>query len=151
MGNAWLCGSEEVKSCLGRWGGLLAHSGWEQGVLSVFQQRQGYSQPDCRARPFFRPLRLLCWPGYKAFLTGEVAAGCSLHGFPIASAHQALPSWPWHCSVRAQTGSWPFRGWIPLALEQAVLVAGASEPAQSTAALGRADAQEAPRPNEQTC
>lgn len=115
MGNAWVwvCGSEEVKSCLGRWGGLLAHSGWEQGVLSVFQQRQGYSQPDCRARPFFRPLRLLCWPGYKAFLTGEVAAGCSLHGFPIASAHQALPSWPWHCSVRAQTGSWPFRGWSP--------------------------------------
>lgn len=48
---------------------------------------EGYSQAACRARPFFRPLRLVCWPGYKEFLTGEVPAGCSPRPW-------ALPSWP---------------------------------------------------------
>lgn len=64
------------------------------GVLSFFQQRQGYSQPDCGARPFFRPLRLVCWTGYKEFLAGEGSAGCSPH-------RCSLPSCPWHSGARA--------------------------------------------------
>lgn len=113
----------------------------ESGERSVFSSKgKGIpSLPAClQGSPLFPLSRLL--DGLQRI--PDRGGFCRL----IPTACGALPSCPWHSRARAHTtGSWPCQGGA------GVTPCPGSSQRQAQQALGQADAQEAPRPNEQTC